>query len=157
MSLEVNITKKPGWLYPPRPTLHARSTATAILGASGCGKSMTLRCIAGIVKAGLRGASYWTAGCCSTAPSASTCRRSRRGVGLPVPELRPVPQHDRGAEYALRPESRKDRPPARHALRRDAAGHAAGAWLKRLPGPAFRRAAAAHRPGTHPGQAGPTF
>ena len=47
MSLEVNITKKLNGF-----TLHAnfaaRSTATAILGASGCGKSMTLRCIAAV-------------------------------------------------------------------------------------------------------------
>ena len=49
MSLEVNITKKlEGFTL--RAELTAGSTATALLGASGCGKSMTLRCIAGIVK-----------------------------------------------------------------------------------------------------------
>ena len=48
MSLEVNVTKRFDGF-----TLHAAftagDTATALLGASGCGKSMTLRCIAGIV------------------------------------------------------------------------------------------------------------
>ena len=43
MSLEVNVTKRFDGF-----TLHAAftagDTATALLGASGCGKSMTLRC-----------------------------------------------------------------------------------------------------------------
>lgn len=47
MSLEVNVTKRFDGF-----TLHAAftagDTATALLGASGCGKSMTLRCIAGV-------------------------------------------------------------------------------------------------------------
>ena len=49
MSLEVNVTKRFDGF-----TLHAAftagDTATALLGASGCGKSMTLRCISGIVR-----------------------------------------------------------------------------------------------------------
>ena len=49
MSLEVNITKKLDG-FTLRAEFTAGSTATALLGASGCGKSMTLRCIAGIVK-----------------------------------------------------------------------------------------------------------
>ena len=49
MSLEVHIVKKLG-SFTLRSDFSAGNTATALLGASGCGKSMTLRCIAGIVK-----------------------------------------------------------------------------------------------------------
>ena len=49
MSLEVSITKRlEGFTL--RSEFTAGSTAAALLGASGCGKSMTLRCIAGIVR-----------------------------------------------------------------------------------------------------------
>ena len=43
MSLEVHIEKKLNG-FTLRSDLTAGNTATAILGASGCGKSMTLRC-----------------------------------------------------------------------------------------------------------------
>ena len=49
MSLEVSIEKKLDG-FTLRAAFTAGNTSTALLGASGCGKSMTLRCIAGIVK-----------------------------------------------------------------------------------------------------------
>ena len=49
MSREVNIEKKLDG-FTLRAAFTAGNTSTALLGASGCGKSMTLRCIAGIVK-----------------------------------------------------------------------------------------------------------
>ena len=48
MSLCVDIEKKLGACR-RRAQLEAQDGATALLGASGCGKSMTLKCIAGIV------------------------------------------------------------------------------------------------------------
>ena len=49
MSLEVDIEKKLDG-FTLQVSFSAGDTATALLGASGCGKSMTLRCIAGIVR-----------------------------------------------------------------------------------------------------------
>lgn len=49
MSLEVNIEKKLDG-FTLRAAFTVGNTSTALLGASGCGKSITLRCIAGIVK-----------------------------------------------------------------------------------------------------------
>ena len=49
MSLEVHIEKKLDG-FTLRADFAAGNSSTALLGASGCGKSMTLRCIAGIVK-----------------------------------------------------------------------------------------------------------
>ena len=148
MSLEVSITKRlEGFTL--RSEFTAGSTAAALLGASGCGKSMTLRCIAGIVRP--------DEGCIVL--DGRVLFDSEQGIDLPPPaaecgpavsELRPVPQHDRGAEHPLRPEKgkRPRRPPGR--LHRGAAGHAAGAAGQAAAGAAFGRTAAAHGPGPHP-------
>ena len=49
MRLVVNIEKKLDG-FTLRAAFTAGNTSTALLCASGCGKSMTLRCIAGIVR-----------------------------------------------------------------------------------------------------------
>ena len=152
MSLEVNITKKLDGF-----TLHAnfaaRSTATAILGASGCGKSMTLRCIAGIVKpdAGrivLDGRVLFDSAQHIDLPP------QQRGVGLLFQNYALFPNMtvEQNVLCGLKAEKDKAARKARcaemlQAMRLESPCQA-------LPGPAFRRTAAAHRAGTHPcGQA----
>ena len=68
----------------------------ALLGPSGCGKTTLLRVVAGLRPPGLR-------------PRAGRRRADRSPAGQPaqhrhrLPELRPLPAHDRGGERGLRP------------------------------------------------------
>ena len=79
MSLEVNIEKKLDG-FTLRAAFTAGNTSTALLGASGCGKSMTLRCIAGIVKPD-RGRIVLDGRVLFDSDRTSTCRRSSGAWG----------------------------------------------------------------------------
>ena len=73
MALEVDITKKLDGFF-MHMQFRAEREIFAILGASGCGKSMTLKCIAGI-ESRMRGGLSLTARCCLIRRKKSICRR----------------------------------------------------------------------------------
>ena len=152
MSLEVHIEKKLNG-FTLRSDFTAGNTATAILGASGCGKSMTLRCIAGIVKPDkgrivLDGRVLFDSGQHIDLPP------QQRGVGLLFQNYALFPNMtvEQNILCGLKTERNKAARKARcagmlRALRLGRTGQPP-------PGRAFRRTAAAHRAGPYPcGQA----
>lgn len=75
MALYVDIEKKCGdFLLKVKFT--AQKEVLGLLGASGCGKSMTLKCIAGIEKPD-KGVTSWTIKCFSIRKNGSICRYRR--------------------------------------------------------------------------------
>ena len=72
MRLQVNIHKDFGKFQLDCSFETESGQVTGLLGASGCGKSLTLKCIAGIEKPD-RAALCWTIRCSSTRSVALTC------------------------------------------------------------------------------------
>ena len=72
MALTVDIRKRLGSFSLDVAFTARGGEVTGLLGASGCGKSLTLKCVAGIERPD-EAASSWTAGSSSTLPPASTC------------------------------------------------------------------------------------
>ena len=106
MSLEVEIEKK--WEdFTLCARFAASNTATAILGASGCGKSMTLRCIAGIVRPD-RGRIVLDGRVLFDSEQGINHAAPAAGGGASVPELCAVSGHDGGTEHSCGLKHEKD-------------------------------------------------
>ena len=145
MSLEVHIEKKLNG-FTLRSDFTAGNTATAILGASGCGKSMTLRCIAGIVKPDkgrivLDGRVLFDSGQHINLPP------QQRGVGLLFQNYALFPNMtvEQNILCGLKAEKGQSRPQG--PLRRDAAGLRLEELASRRPAELSGGTAAAHRAG----------
>ena len=145
MALSVDIRKALGNFH-LAVQFDAGDETLALLGASGCGKSVTLKCIAGILTPDeghieLDGVTlYDSASRINLPPQAAAGR-------VPVPAVRSVPQHDGAAEHRR---SRAGQGPPPNRGGGEAAAVPAGGRGRPEAGAALRRAAAAVRPGPNP-------
>ena len=100
MSLSVHIEKKLG-SFRLAVDLEHPGGITGLLGASGCGKSMTLKAIAGIEKPD-RGRIVLDDRVLFDSEKKNQSETSGTKSRISVPELCAVSQYDRGEEYSLR-------------------------------------------------------
>ena len=146
MALSVDIRKQLGDFH-LEVQFDAGDETLALLGASGCGKSVTLKCVAGILTAG-RGADHagWRDPLRQRRQDRPAAPAAARGVS--VPGLRPVSQHDGAAEHRRRCEG--PGPPAGDGGGADPPVPAGGRGRPEAPA-ALRRPEAAGGPGPDPG------
>ena len=107
MSLEVKLKKQLGNFLLDVDFSVPDGSATGLLGASGCGKSVTLRCIAGIIRPDegrivLNGRTLFDSERRINFGAAETV------CGVSFSELRPFSQYERRAEYCLRTGKREE-------------------------------------------------
>ena len=133
-------------------TLRSRQgdTATALLGASGCGKSMTLRCIAGIVRPD-EGRIVLDGRVLFDSAQGIDLPPQQRNVGLLFQNYALFPNMTVEQNILCALKKEKDPAARRGRLCRGIACHAAGGTGQAPARRAFGRAAAACRPGPHPG------
>ncbi len=105
----------------------------------------------------MRAASYWTAGVLFDSAQHIDLPPQQRGVGLLFQNYALFPNMTVEQNVLCGLKAEKDKAARQGPLRRNAAGHAAGIPCQALPGPAFRRTAAAHRAWHASLWAGPKF
>ncbi len=122
----------------------------ALLGPSGCGKTTALRIVAGFEFAD-------TGSVTVDGRDIVTCTGREAGHGHGVPELQPVPEHDRARQRGLRPADAQD-----HCRRAEQAGRRAAGYGRpgragqAVSASAVRRPAAARRAGPRAGHRAPS-